>query len=105
MQPLRALFPVGSPPCRECAPPTFSVRAGKVELKTERSDMHRQVIEFGGLPVGIAVPDNGALRFIAVKFHVIALDDRRYSSVGELKAAIRDHLRSGDSYFDHVAAA
>lgn len=56
--------------------------------------MQRQVIEFGGLPVGIAVPDNGDLRFIAVKFHVIDLDDRRFSSVLDLKAAIREHVTS-----------
>lgn len=54
--------------------------------------MQRQVIEYNGLPVGIAVPDKGDLRFIAVKFHVIDLDDRRYSSLGELRAAIRDHV-------------
>ncbi|MFB9948463.1 hypothetical protein ACFFP0_06355 [Rhizobium puerariae] len=54
--------------------------------------MHRQVIEHGGIPVGIAVPSNGRLRFIAVKFHVIDLDNRHFASVGELKAAIHDHL-------------
>ncbi|RWX79346.1 hypothetical protein EPK99_12435 [Neorhizobium lilium] len=59
--------------------------------------MQRQVIEFGGLPVGIAVPDQGELRFIAVKFHVIDLDDQRFPSIGELKLAIRDHLRSGQA--------
>ena len=54
--------------------------------------MHRQVIEHDGLPVGIAIPHNEKLRFIAVKFHVIDLDNRQFSSVRELKAAIRDHL-------------
>jgi hypothetical protein len=54
--------------------------------------MQRQVIEHGGIPVGIAVPHDQKLRFIAVKFHVIDLDNRQFSSVGELKAAIRDHL-------------
>ncbi|SMF18566.1 hypothetical protein SAMN02982989_5624 [Xaviernesmea oryzae] len=56
--------------------------------------MQRQVIEYGGIPVGIAVPHNGRLRFIAVKFHVIDLDNQQFTSVGELKAAIRDHLNS-----------
>lgn len=56
--------------------------------------MQKQVIEHGGLPVGIAIPDSGKLRFIAVKFHVIDLDERRFASVGELRAAIRDHLGS-----------
>lgn len=54
--------------------------------------MQKQVIEHGGLPVGIAIPDSGKLRFIAVKFHVIDLDERRFATIGELKAAIRDHL-------------
>ncbi|MGK6316479.1 hypothetical protein [Neorhizobium sp. DT-125] len=56
--------------------------------------MQRQVIEYGGIPVGITVPHNDKLRFIAVKFHVIDLDNRQFASVGELKAAIRDHLNS-----------
>lgn len=54
--------------------------------------MQRQVIEYGGLAVGIAIPDNGLLRFIAVKFHVIDLDNERFTTVGELKAAIGRHL-------------
>lgn len=56
--------------------------------------MQRQVIEFGGLPVGIAVPENGKLRFIAVKFHVIDLDNEQFSTAGELKAAIGRHINS-----------
>lgn len=54
--------------------------------------MQRQVIEHDGLPVGIAIPDDGKLRFIAVKFHVIDLDERRFGTVGEIKAEIRRHL-------------
>ena len=69
------------------------------------TDMGRQVIEFGGLPVGIAVPDKEKLRFIAVKYHVIELDERRYASLGELKAAIRDHLRAGEHQSNQSAAA
>ncbi|TKV70679.1 hypothetical protein [Rhizobium sp. AU243] len=54
--------------------------------------MQRQTIEYQGLPVGIAIPNNNKLRFIAVKFHVIDLDNRQFSSVAELKSAIRAHL-------------
>lgn len=54
--------------------------------------MQRQVIEHGGIPVGIAIPDNDVFRFIAVKFHVIDLDERRFSTLGELRAAIRRHV-------------
>lgn len=54
--------------------------------------MEKQVIEYGGIPVGIAVQDNQAYRFIAVKFHVIDLDERRFPTIAQLKGAIRDHL-------------
>ncbi len=54
--------------------------------------MQRHVIEYGGIPVGIAVPQEGRLRFIAVKFHVIDLDNSLYTDVGAIKAAIRSHL-------------
>lgn len=56
--------------------------------------MQRQLIEFGGLPVGIAIPEEGKLRFIAVKFHVIELDNGRYSTASELKAAIGRHIEA-----------
>ena len=39
--------------------------------------MQKQVIEYGGEPVGIVVPDEDRLKFIAVKSHVIDLDKRR----------------------------
>ncbi|KJF74603.1 hypothetical protein [Agrobacterium arsenijevicii] len=59
--------------------------------------MQRQTIEYQGLPVGIAVPNDDKLRFIAVKFHVIDLDNRHFSSVTELTSAIRDHLSGGQA--------
>jgi hypothetical protein len=54
--------------------------------------MQRQVIEYRGLPVGVAIPTGDKLRFIAVKFHVIGLEDLQFSSVADLKSAIRHHL-------------
>lgn len=57
--------------------------------------MKREVVEYGGIPVGIVVPDDGMLRFIAVKFHVIELDKRRFNSLAELNIAIRNHLEDG----------
>lgn len=50
--------------------------------------MHKQVIEFGGVPVGIVVPAEGRLRFIAVKFHVMALDGQSFASPGAVRQAI-----------------
>ncbi|MCJ8518786.1 hypothetical protein ABID21_001672 [Pseudorhizobium tarimense] len=52
--------------------------------------MQRQVIEYRGEPVGIVVPDADRLKFIAVKFHVIDLDEQLFSSADEVRSAIRD---------------
>ena len=54
--------------------------------------MEKSVVEFGGIPVGITVKEGGLLRFVAVKFHVIDLDNQKYSSLGELRKAIARHL-------------
>ena len=55
--------------------------------------MQKQVIEYAGVPVGIVVPDNNKLKFIAVKFHVHDLDERHFDSADDVKTAIRDLLR------------
>lgn len=52
--------------------------------------MQRQVIEYRGEPVGIVVPDADRLKFIAVKFHVIDLDEQLFGSAEEVRLAIRD---------------
>ncbi|MEB2847396.1 hypothetical protein GAO09_24725 [Rhizobiales bacterium RZME27] len=59
--------------------------------------MNRQVIEHAGVPVGIAVQQDDAYRFIAVKFHVIDLDEHRFNSLVDLRAAIRDHVAQNRS--------
>jgi len=61
---------------------------------SRESAMQKQVIEFGGEPVGIVIPDEDRLKFIAVKFHVIDLDERRFNSADEVRVAIRDLVRS-----------
>jgi hypothetical protein len=50
--------------------------------------MNKQVIEYAGEPVGIAVPENGQVRFIAVKFHVMDLDEQMFASPEAVNAAI-----------------
>jgi hypothetical protein len=50
--------------------------------------MTKQVVEYAGEPVGIAVPENGKLKFIAVKYHVMALDNQMYASVAAVQNAI-----------------
>ncbi|UVC10934.1 hypothetical protein IHQ71_10315 [Rhizobium sp. TH2] len=51
--------------------------------------MSKQVIEYAGEPVGIAIPENGKLKFIAVKFHVMDLDEQVFPSAEAVNAAIR----------------
>ncbi|MFN7024783.1 MAG: hypothetical protein ACK4QP_09735 [Pseudorhizobium sp.] len=52
--------------------------------------MQKQVIEYRGEPVGIVIPDEDRLKFIAVKFHVIDLDEQLFGSADEVRLAIRD---------------
>ncbi|MGO4438290.1 hypothetical protein [Rhizobium sp. RAF56] len=54
--------------------------------------MKKQVIEYAGVPVGIVVPDNDQLKFIAVKYHVHDLDEQRFSTADEVRLAIRELL-------------
>ncbi|MBD8688126.1 MULTISPECIES: hypothetical protein [unclassified Rhizobium] len=56
--------------------------------------MQRQVIEFAGEPVGIVVPDENRLKFIAVKFHVHDLDDQRFDSADDVRVAISNLVRN-----------
>ena len=51
--------------------------------------MDKQVIEYAGEPVGITVPENGKVKFIAVKFHVIKLAEKLFATPEEVNAAIR----------------
>ncbi|MGE6742807.1 hypothetical protein ACQKGC_21260 [Allorhizobium pseudoryzae] len=54
--------------------------------------MQKQVIEYAGEPVGIVVPDQDRLKFIAVKFHVIDLDEQRFATADDVRRAIRAHV-------------
>jgi hypothetical protein len=56
--------------------------------------MQKQVIEFGGEPVGIVIPDADRLKFIAVKYHVIDLDEQRFDTPDQVRLAIRELVRS-----------
>jgi hypothetical protein len=64
--------------------------------------MKKQVIEYAGVPVGIVVPEDDRLKFIAVKFHVHDLDERRFSSTDEVQIAIRDLLSRSKAPPMHV---
>ncbi|MCD1634224.1 hypothetical protein K7H91_10615 [Martelella mediterranea] len=56
--------------------------------------MKKQMVEFAGQPVGIVIPENGRLKFVAVKFHVHGLDGRLYETMEELRLAIRTHVET-----------
>ena len=52
----------------------------------------KQVVEYQGIPVGVLLPRDGTLAFMAVKFDVIELDGKTYSSIAEARDAVRAHL-------------
>ncbi|CAN7266570.1 hypothetical protein LJR030_002381 [Rhizobium sp. LjRoot30] len=54
--------------------------------------MVKQVIEYAGLPVGIVIPDDGRLKFIAVKLHVHDLDGQHFASPSDVLRAIREMM-------------
>ena len=66
--------------------------------------MSKQVIEFGGEAVGVVVPDAGRLKFVAVKYHVWDLDSRRFRSVDEARAAVRQLVAAGRRVSDGASA-
>ena len=52
----------------------------------------KQVIEFQGIPVGVLLPRDGNLAFMAVKYDVIDLDGRLFTSAAEAREAVRTHV-------------
>jgi hypothetical protein len=64
--------------------------------------MKKQVIDYAGVPVGIVVPEDDRLKFIAVKYHVHDLDEQRFGSTDEVKLAIRDLLSRSKAQPMHV---
>ncbi|MFT2214606.1 hypothetical protein ACLJYM_22365 [Rhizobium giardinii] len=56
----------------------------------------KQVVEYQGIPVGVLMPRDGCLSFMAVKYDVMELDGERFSSAAEAREAIRVHVRRRD---------
>ncbi|CAN7154322.1 hypothetical protein [Rhizobium sp. LjRoot254] len=54
--------------------------------------MTKQVVEYQGVPVGVLLPRDGSLAFMAVKYDVMELDGRSFSSPTEARDAVRSHL-------------
>lgn len=67
--------------------------------------MQKQVIEFAGQPVGIVVPDEDMLKFIAVKYHVHDLDNERFHTPADVVRAIAKMLRGKESERPAMALA
>lgn len=65
--------------------------------------MTRQVIEYAGVPVGIVVPDKGALQFIAVKFHVYDLDGQHFAAASDVLRAIHQLASPSTGNLDRAA--
>jgi hypothetical protein len=58
--------------------------------------MQKHVVDYAGIPVGILVPFEDSMKFVAVKFHVMGLDGQRFRSLVDVRRAIRAHLAAGD---------
>ncbi|WP_428413576.1 hypothetical protein [Pararhizobium sp.] len=52
----------------------------------------KQVVDYQGIPVGVLIPRDGSLAFMAVKYDVIELDGRSFSSATEAREAVRSHV-------------
>ncbi|ASY55383.1 hypothetical protein [Sinorhizobium sp. CCBAU 05631] len=50
--------------------------------------MKKQTIKFAGEAVGALIPDNGQLRFVAVKYSVWSLDGRIFATSEEALRAV-----------------
>jgi len=61
--------------------------------------MMKQVVEYQGIPVGVLMPRDGCLSFMAVKYDVMELDGERFSSAAEAREAVRVHVRSATQGF------
>lgn len=61
-----------------------------------KKNMHKQVVEYAGVPVGILVPRDDSLTFLAVKYNVIGLDGKRFTSLSDARSAIHSHVSRRD---------
>ncbi|MBW9117670.1 hypothetical protein JNB88_29050 [Rhizobium cauense] len=59
--------------------------------------MRKQTVVFNGQEVGIAVPLDDRMKFIAVKFDVIGLDNEVFDTVNDIRLAIVRHLAAEES--------
>ncbi|QQR38769.1 hypothetical protein [Devosia rhizoryzae] len=55
------------------------------------------VIEVGGEPQGVVVPDAEGYRFLAVKLPAFAIDGQRFANVELAHVAVRDAVRASEA--------
>lgn len=60
------------------------------------------VIEVGGEPVGVVVPQEEAYRFLAVKFPVFGIDGQTFASVEEARLAARSVVGAFEAEQDSI---
>lgn len=54
--------------------------------------MQKQTVIFNGEEVGIAIAVGERLKFIAVRFHVIDLDNMLFDTLTDIRRALIEHL-------------
>ncbi|WP_172121514.1 hypothetical protein [Devosia sp. 919] len=52
------------------------------------------IVEVGGEPQGIVVPENGGFRFVAVRLPAFAIDGRHFETIEEARRAASVALRA-----------
>jgi len=57
--------------------------------------MQKHVVDYAGEAVGAVVPENGKLRFMAVKYSVWSLDGTLYPSLSAARTAVRKVIAQG----------
>ena len=68
------------------------------ERSLDRAKAHKPiVIEVGGEPQGVVVPNAGGFRFLAVKLPAFAIDGQQFETVERVHFAVSQAVRKGDA--------
>jgi hypothetical protein len=69
-----------------------------LERNLDRAKAHKPiVIEVGGEPQGVVVPNAGGFRFLAVKLPAFAIDGQQFETVERAHFAVSQAVRKGDA--------
>lgn len=68
------------------------------ERSLDRAKAHKPiVIEVGGEPQGVVVPNAEGFRFVAVKLPAFAIDGQQFETVERAHFAVSQAVRKGDA--------